>query len=259
MRELPSTPVFDRSDARALGWSDPALTRAIAAGRVVRLRRGQYVDARLTAPARQTDRQPLRHDSIIDRERRSRAEAVAAANACRGSVISHRSAALIHGLPILQRAPFRPTLTVAPGGASRLAGAQLHRATLPAQDIVGHDQVLHTSVARTVVDLARESSTQAGVVALDYALHHQLTSAAQLEAVLRRCWNWPGINRAGRAVALGDARSESPLESVSRLVLSWLRLPPPQLQALICAADGGVVARADFYWDEFNTSCHQPR
>ncbi len=53
MRQLPSSDVFSRADARLLGWSDPALTRAVRAGRILRLRRDQFtttpIDARLAA------------------------------------------------------------------------------------------------------------------------------------------------------------------------------------------------------------------
>jgi hypothetical protein len=68
---------------------------------------------------------------------------------------------------------------------------------------------------------------------------------------MRLCWNWPRIRRAARAVRLADGLAESPLESVSRLVLHWLRVPPPQLQVSILDQFGRFVGRPDFYWDEY--------
>jgi hypothetical protein len=52
-------------------------------------------------------------------------------------------------------------------------------------------------------------------------------------------------------VRLADARAESPLESVSRLVLRWAGLPTPDLQVTLFDEYGVPVGRGDFYWDEF--------
>ncbi len=51
-----------------------------------------------------------------------------------------------------------------------------------------------------------------------------------------------------------DGRAESPLESVSRLVLRWLALPTPDLQTTLCDRNGVFLGRADFYWDEFGVA-----
>lgn len=228
MRTLPDTPTFTRAEARALGWSDAAFSRAVRSGRLQRLRRGHFC----RTPA----------DAVL--------AATAAARAVTGSVISHRSAALVHGLPLVGTPPPVPELTVAPRGHVDVPGAHLYRATLPAEHValVGASAV--TSVARTLVDLARHRPTATAVAAMDAALHQRLVTVEELRDVLRLCWNWPRIPRASRAVALTDARAESPLESVSRLVIARLRLPPPRPQVLIVDPDGIVIARVDFYWDE---------
>jgi Transcriptional regulator, AbiEi antitoxin len=229
VRPLPESTVFTRADARALGWTDSALSRAVRSGRLTRLRHG-----RLTARA----------------EVGVRELGMAAVDACAGSVLSHRSALIVHGLPMLGPLPARPELTVAPRRIGRLADVDLHRATLWADDVVMTEDGPTTSPARTLIDSARHLSTAASVVAMDAALHRRLVRVADLEQVLVRCWNWPGIARASRAVDLADGRAESPLESVSRLVIRWLRLPVPDLQAVILDEDGRVVGRLDFYWDE---------
>jgi hypothetical protein len=181
----------------------------------------------------------------------TRLHAIAAARACRGSVVSHRSAALLHGLPLLTYRSSRPDLTVAPSGTGDVRGALLHRASLRSIDIIQMDEVPTTSVARTIADLARSSSTALAVVAADAAVHRGLTDLDAVEDVLLHCWNWPGIRRAWRSVGRVDGRSESPLESVSRLVLSWMRVPTPDLQARLCNERGWFAGRVDFYWPEF--------
>jgi hypothetical protein len=231
------------------------VSRAIASGHLVRLRRGQLIrrpaggDSPLHTTASQRDL-----DSFAARDREMIAQAIAASRACRGSVISHRSAALIHGFAVLADPHCVPTLTVAPRGAGNLAGAHLHRATIDEGDVTSSGDVRMTTAARTVVDLARAASTAAAVVCLDSALHQRALVPEEIDQVLLRCWNWPGIKRASRAVDLCDPRSESPLESVSRLVLRWLGLPAPALQSEIHDAKGRFIGRLDFYWNEFGVA-----
>lgn len=233
MRTLPAEPVFSRAATRRLGWTDSALTRAGASGRVIRVRRGWF-----TTPGGD-----LR-----------RAAAIAAVLAHPGSVLSHRSAAMMHGLPIVGSREPLPELTVRPRGPGNITGAYVYRATLRDDDIVLVDGVPVTSVARTLVDLARHRSTACGVAAIDAALHEGRVAMAQIDRVLVQCWNWPRIRRAQHAVQLADARAESPLESVSRLVIGWLRLPAPEPQVLILDRYGAPAGRLDFYWDEFGVA-----
>jgi hypothetical protein len=202
----------------------------VRSGRVLRLRHGQF-----TAAA----------------EISLRELGIAAMQACAGSVLSHRSALLAHGLPILGPPPVRPDLTVPPRRIGRLVDAHLHRATLVANDIVLTPSGTATTVARTLVDNARTRSTAAAVVAIDAALHDRLVTMDEIDDVMVRCWNWPGIRRAQRALPLVDGRSESPLESVSRLVIRWLRLPMPDTQVVVLDERGCPVGRLDFYWDEY--------
>jgi very-short-patch-repair endonuclease len=228
MRTTPAA-VFSRAEARDHGWSDSALDRAVRAGRVYRLRRGLF-----------TSCEQSQHALLA---------AVAAARACTGSVISHRSAARVHGLPLLSY-PVRPELTVGPSGTCDVSGALLHRATLLSGDVVERMDVRVTAAARTLVDVARSATTAGAVVALDAALHRELTSPEALSRVLVDCWTWPGIRRAVRAIDLADGCAESPLESISRIVLGRLRLPAAQLQARLHDEIGMFVARVDFYWPE---------
>ena len=164
---------------------------------------------------------------------------------------SHRSALLVHGLPIVGSRQSIPELTVPPHGTGTLARAHLYRASLPTEHITHVAGVPVTTAARTVVDAGRDLPHVSAVAAIDAALHRDLVHQDDLDEVLRRCWNWPGIRRAQRAVRLADGRAESPLESVSRLVIARLGLPRPQPQAVILDQYLRVVAQADFYWDEF--------
>jgi len=109
-----------------------------------------------------------------------------------------------------------------------------------------------TSVARTVVDLARASSFRAGVVAADSALRSRQAAKADLDLCITTCAGWPGIQNARRVVAFADARSESVLESISRVAFHELGLPAPDLQAWVGDEDE-IIGRADFLWRAYRT------
>jgi hypothetical protein len=246
MRAFPDPPVFDRAQLRRLGWSDSAITRAVRSGRLMAVRRGQLTVVR-----------PLNWPPEDDPWRTEAANLVLAARAATraraDAVISHHAAALLHDLPLLRRPPAIPRLTVNPRTSDRGVGAHIHRARVDPDDVVIRDGTRLTSIARTLVDLARLESTRAAVVSLDAALHRHLVTSDELDAIVAGCRNWPGIAQAVRAIRLADARSESPLESVSRLELRRLALPVPVLQPDIRTVSGALV-RPDFYWDELGVA-----
>src|SRR3954454_20117626 len=185
MRQLPSSPAFTTAEATDLGLTSSALRHAVRTGVLLRPRRGVY----------------LRADAAPEL-------ACAAANrVIARSVISDRSAILMHGLPLLGREPSMPELTLPPGPGGDHPGVHIYRATLRPQDVVRFGDALVTSVPRTCIDFARHGSPDHAVALIDAALHRRMTTRHELEDVLRFCWNWPGIRRAQRAVALADGRA----------------------------------------------------
>jgi hypothetical protein len=172
----------------------------------------------------------------------------------RGAVGSHHSAAIIHGLDLLGRQEPGVVVTRPLGTSPKTrAGVRVHLAGLPAGHVTTRGGVAVTSVARTVVDLARTSSFRSGVVTADSALGRKLTTKAALHAVLADCARWPGLARAREVVAFSDERSESVFESLARVVFREQGIPPPELQAWVGGDDEGVVGRADFLWEQFGT------
>ena len=230
MLAFPSPTAFTTAEAHAAGWTESALRHAVRSGRASRLRRGVYTTASATDPV---------------------VAAIGAARRYPYAAVSHRSAALLYGLPVLGGLPPVPEVTVPPLGNVTMVSAHGHRATLLPRDTTLVGDTCVTTVARTLVDLARHRPMFTGVAAMDAALHLGLVTTGEVESVLLSCWNWPRIARAQRAWGLADARAESPLESVSRLVIGWLGLPAPASQVRIFDRRGLFVARCDFYWDEF--------
>jgi hypothetical protein len=229
---------FSRQQAVAAGWSRSALFHAVRSGQLRVLHRGVFVAADAmdgVGPA-------------ADRRRLVVATA-SALLATRAATASHASAAVLAELPIW-RLPERPCITVLPRYTGDAEAAHLHRATLPERYRRSAGRLTRTSAARTVCDLAREHGIDDAVVAADAALHHRVMTRDDLDRCLIDCIRWPGVRRARRAAGLADARSESPLETVSRLRLDAVGMPRPDLQPQLFDVGGRWLGRVDFYWDE---------
>lgn len=242
VRPLPLTPtarygVFTRQEAADNQWTRSALRYAVRSGRLARLSPGVYA--------------PAFDDSAEAVARRARfaVRSVAAVLATSGSVASHLSAACLAGLPTWS-APELPCITVSPGRTGDALSVHLHRASMDSADVIDGDGILRTTVARTVVDIAREHGWIEAVVVGDAALAGGMTTTAQLDTVLAACAHWPGICRARGVVAELDRLAESPLESVSRMRIRQLGLPPPRLQVPITDLRGVELGRVDFYWPD---------
>ncbi|HUC21928.1 MAG TPA: DUF559 domain-containing protein [Streptosporangiaceae bacterium] len=179
--------------------------------------------------------------------------AAAAASLGPSAVVSHETAALLHGLSLLGSPPAALTITRPPGAGSRSArrGISLHCAALPAAHVGGRLGVPVTTVPRTVIDLARVLDFRAGLVVADSALQRKLTSQKELRAVMAACPRWRGVRMAAAVVEFADGRAESPLESLARVVFRDGGLPPPELQVEI--KDSEFIGRVDFLWRKFRT------
>jgi predicted transcriptional regulator of viral defense system len=106
----------------------------------------------------------------------------AAATAALGpaAVVSHQTAALLHGLSLLGPPPAELSITRPPASGSRSGrpGIRVHCAALPAEHVGGRLAVPVTTVPRTVIDLARVLDFRAGLVVADSALQEKLGSLA---------------------------------------------------------------------------------
>lgn len=162
------------------------------------------------------------------------------------SVISHASAAVIFGVPVLY-APHRPMLTIEPGGqCNSRDDIDIHAAQLAADEKTLWYGLPLTSPARTALDIARSHGVNAGVVALDAVLHERAATLEEIERVLMRQRGWPYCRRARRALELCDGRSESVLETLVRIRLVTTGLPAPTPQAWIETPNGAY--RVDLLW-----------
>lgn len=240
-----STRVFNRAQLAQAGITEAKLRTLVERGALLRLGWGIYV---ATAGAERLAAVPGGSSALR----------VTAAIATMGpqAVGSHRTAAVIHQLDLLKPVG-ADLITVtrppgAPGRRTGRLGIQVHIAALPPEHQTVRLGAPVTSVARTVVDLARTMSLREGVVVADSALRGKQVTIADLSAVVAACDRWPGITKARHAVEFADARSESAFESISRVVFAQGGLPPPELQVWV-GAEGRVIARVDFLWRKYAT------
>ena len=228
------TGVVDRyQDLLGQGLSSSEIARQVRDHQLVRLRRGAFV------AADQSDTPEARHLELLGATLPLLGS---------GSVLSHASAAVLHGLPVPMHALRHVHVTRDTGGRQS-RHTYRHRARLPAEAVVDIGGKAVTSCARTVVDLARWLDFPDGVAVVDAALRLGVAREA-LSVELDRANRRPGNAQARRAVDFGDARAESPGESRSRVLMHRLGLPMPTLQREFCNDVGEVDARVDFDWAE---------
>jgi hypothetical protein len=167
-----------------------------------------------------------------------------------GAVLSHRSAADLHGL----RATVRAGIDVmVPGTASRdRPGIDAHSSvTLTPIDTTLVDNIPVTTVARTALDVAAVVPRRAVERALDQAEVLEVFDLRALNDQLDRNPHHPGapVLRAILAEhAVGSTVTWSHLEELCLEVARAAGVPPPEINAWIDPEDGEPPVRADFVW-----------
>lgn len=227
----------------AAGFSDDELRALLRAGRLTLVRRGSYVQGGLP-------------DDVLARHV---LQIRAASRELAGSaVISHVSAAVLHGLRIWGVPLDRVHVTRRrPTGGRCGALVHVHSAALDPAEIVLIGGLPVTSLARTVADLGRMLPFEQAVVFCDSAMFHLRPDRVEVADVLdvldhepRR----PGSRAARRMLAFSTSLSESVGESRSRVAIAAAGLPPPVLQWEVhAAATGAFVGRVDMGWPEQRT------
>jgi very-short-patch-repair endonuclease len=249
---LPTQPIA-RADLLARGVTARMLRTRLANGDLVLVRTGVYLRADAW-PANDHDRHVLS----------TQAELTVHSTA----VASHRSAALVHGLPTpgFERWEDGPVSVTLPrtGKSVRTAWAIHHTGPLPAGQ-VQHDAQGYplTSPARTAVDLAADLPLPEALVLLDGAA--RLICASLVTEVRRRDYMNPQLARVARdlleesastiraarltpAIRLTDPARESVAESLSAGHMRLAGLTEPRYQAQIRTSIGLVYP--DFLWED---------
>lgn len=242
--------VFFRSDG--LATTAELLAQGVSRGQLRQWAR----DGRVTAVARGVYSPSDWLESLEDDPRRLHAVAVGAVlKRNPGLVASHESAAYLHGIDLLLPAGRKVPLIMLTRparepGRALVPGALIRVAALPDDHVATACGVPVTSVARTVMDIARASGFMAGVVAADSVLHSHVVVRVEFAIILEECGQWPGVVRARGVLGFADGRAESALESVARVRFAQFGIPPPDLQVNIRGKQG-FIGRVDFCWHQY--------
>jgi predicted transcriptional regulator of viral defense system len=221
--------VVSLSQLLSLGLSRSAVAKRARAGRLTRIHRGVYAvgHARLT--------------------RRGRWMAAVLAYGP-GAVLSHRSAAALHGI----RPDNRPNIDVTVPGRSARArpGIDVHRsASLHADDLTEVDGIPCTSVARTILDLAEAVDPRGVERAIDQADVLRIFDLRALEEALSRATGRRGASVVRRVLAEydGPKLTDEELEERFFALCREAGVPRPQVNTWITVA-AGTSYKADFLW-----------
>lgn len=228
-------------------WDDTRQQHAAKAaqGREVRIVRGAYIDEPYWAGLGAHDRYLLTIRAVAE---------------IRGArpVLSHWSAAAIHGLPIIGRWPDRVHITQDTAIGTRSRGIIVrHSLSLAAADVVEVEGLLVTSIVRTIIDLAVLSPAVSAVTTMDAARHiDRFGRRPPLVALdeIREAWDarlpFRGHSRAGKVIDFSVSNADSPIESVSRWNMRIMGIPSPILQQSHFD-EQGFIGDTDFSWPEY--------
>lgn len=170
-------------------------------------------------------------------------------------VLSHWSAAAIHGLPVIGEWPQTVHTIVGRtvGGRSRNRVVK-HSLRVEDIDVVGVGDLLVTSVARTILDMTALASPLVAVTMADRALHvdrrgrvDPMATKAELFAAWERSLPARAHARTKRVIDFSTHLADSPLESVSRVNMRIIGCPPPELQSRFYDYRG-LIGETDFNW-----------
>jgi len=226
---------------RLRGVGRARLRTMLAERRLVIAHRGWYVDAKVWG--------------AWYVEQRHAAQVIAVWRAQRGSqsVLSHTSAAVIHGLPLYRMTPSRVHVSDprTNGRVGRETSVARHEVSVDG-DVVDVAGLRVTSLARTVADLIGAVPVESAVSLADAALRsiawisddreYDETQDELFRAEVRACAALrPGARGSVQArwvAAFADGRAERPGESVSRVHLHRLGFAQPRLQVRIARRRG---------------------
>lgn len=227
-----------RPRALETGFSDGEIARFRRSGQWTALRGGAYLNGVPAAPLRRRERHRLLIEATLSKLRRP-------------AVVSHLSAAVLHGLPLWSVPLSAVHITRNPPAKSdNDRNLICHVCRLGPDEVCVVDGVRVTSPTRTILDLGRSIGFTPALIAADDALHRVLSTPAALQAALDKLHGTRGSLNAARVVNFADGRSESVGESRSRVLLAESRLPMPDLQVAVYADGGYFLGRGDFGYRE---------
>ena len=227
-------PLILRPRALADGYDDKEIARHRRSGVWSSVRRGAYVGSASAEALTRRSRHRLLIEATLSKLRRP-------------AVVSHASAAVLHGLPLWSVPLTAVHVTRNPPAKSDSDRNLIcHVCRLGPDEVTVVDGMAVTTPTRTILDLGRLIAFTPAVIAADDGLRRILTTREFLMTSLQDLIGTRGSRNAARVVQFADGRSESVGESRSRVVLAEAGLPAPDLQVEVFAEGGFFLGRGDF-------------
>ncbi|MCE0485610.1 DUF559 domain-containing protein [Ornithinimicrobium sediminis] len=212
-----------------LGISRHVVSRAVARGDLVRLRRDVVVDAEVWRAAAPWERHALRARGTARAWRRA------------PFALSHHSALALLGLPV-HGVDDRVHLARLDGVRRGGSATRIHD-PVPEAFLTRVDDICVVDGPLAALQVADLFGVEAGLVSADAVVRQQ--GRARLTEALAGAPRGNGAGRAALVARLADGTSESAGESRTRWLLHVVGLPVPEPQAWI-SGEGGFSARVDF-------------
>ncbi|MGN6869747.1 MAG: type IV toxin-antitoxin system AbiEi family antitoxin domain-containing protein [Solirubrobacteraceae bacterium] len=167
-----------------------------------------------------------------------------------GAVLSHRSAARLHGLR--NYGYYRVEVTVPKRSTRTHSGVAVHRSTTLTQaDVTVINNIPTTTVARTLFDIAEHITPRQLERAFDQADIMQALDLNEIRDQLARNPTRPAakaVNHLLKTHYIGSTPTDNDFEDAFLALTRSLGLPDPTPQFYIDPQDGDPPIRADFAW-----------
>ena len=230
--------VFLWREAKALGFADTVIAKAVRSGRWHRVRHGAYTF-------------PDRWQPLDERGRYLLVCRAAVLQSRTPVVLSHVSAAAALGAPLWGLSLREVHLTRADARAGRReAGVRQHQGVLMPEDVTDDLGCAVTSATRAGLEVTTVAGTEASLCVIDDLVHRGLTTPAELRRRYALMGSWPHTLRTDLVLRLADGRSESVGETRTRYLCWRQSLPTPVPQYEVFDELGDLVGRLDFAWPD---------
>lgn len=234
--------VFFRWQALDCGYTPAEVTAALRAREWVPVRRGAYTTAQIAAGLDESAAHLLRVRAAVG-------------NFDGRAVVMGVSALAALRVPLWGVDLGRVHVSREPGRTARTdAGVVHHSNDLPSSLVAEFNGLLVARPECALLDAARMSSFEAGVVLADGARRLPGFDLDLAKTLLEQRRDWRGAANASRVLCFSDPAAETVGESRSRVMLARLGLPAPDLQRSFRRRDGSVYARTDFYFEQYRTA-----
>lgn len=233
----PESQFWSTAQLADAGMSDRDVRKSVIAGRLKRLRRGYYTSADLWKDLAPKDREL---QQIL-------AHAHALGGKPAGSY-SHGTAARLHGLCLWQVEPFiHLTQSFKSSSSKGPADVRRHFRGLAAHELTMVRSLPVTTLERTVIDCAASLGYRQALIIADHAA--RLGADPEQMSHMASAMNGVcGVKSVRRVLADLNPLSESPGETLTRILIMETGLVMPQLQLQVSTPSGEY--RLDFGWED---------